>query len=175
MSIRNPYLYKRRNGTKDEHGAGYVIERGGVKYHSVAWESSKAEQYRTETLDELGIECKSVFEQAEEEAGDEPSTEPDGSREPHEPMQTIVENAVASSQVIEPDPNFVKFTPNLQESSEVNIVQFLTAYPDAENYVVIENLHKHGIDVSTSDVSKARDLMTEQAAKEAEASKPSDA
>lgn len=154
------YLYHHPSGM---NGVGFVISYAGKNQHSVAWDMGPAARYMNDELESHGITCKAITSFITEgepaPAGESTSGTPveadldgvqiDASR--HDPVSHVP--------VIEPHPAVIgqgeppaEYVPNPAQDPNVTIKEFLERHPDAEEFAVIEALHKHGIEVSLEQV-----------------------
>jgi hypothetical protein len=145
-------------------GCGFYGEFGGLWQHSIAWPDQSATRMRFEDLEERQIEvrdcvacgpCENLQCQLEPVAVDATTAASTSALEDTDLPVNIevdpftppgVENVADSP-----------FSPEVSEAA--NIRAALTRDPDMSNRDVIAFLHSHGVEVSTSQVTRERRAM----------------
>jgi hypothetical protein len=161
--MRSMKTYHRPDGVV---GCGFYGEFGGLWQHSIAWPDQSAARMRHEDLEERKIEVKDLAVLPFSERG---SIERVNVNKNGDSM--IVEDIYVGPPVLAEPPapeDPVPFDPSISEAE--NIRTALAMMPGETNKGIIEVLNRHGVNVSSSQVTRERKSLAKAEATEETAS-----
>jgi hypothetical protein len=147
-------------------GCGFYGEFGGLWQHSIAWPDQSAARMRHEDLEERKIEVKDLAVLPFSERG---SIERVNVNKNGDSM--IVEDIYVGPPVLADPPALedpAHFDPSISEAE--NIRTALAMMPGETNKGIIEVLNRHGVNVSSSQVTRERKSLAKAEATEETAS-----
>jgi hypothetical protein len=149
-------IYQRPDGVV---GCGFYGEFGGLWQHSIAWPDQSATRMRFEDLEERQIDVKqvAVVGIGDRDLIDMANAPARGyETKSQKPVEAEVEATIVESAPVDPPApeDAAPFDPSTSEAE--NIRRAIALDPDATNKDIISLLNSHGIDVSSSQVTRER-------------------
>jgi hypothetical protein len=142
-------------------GCGFYGEFGGLWQHSISWPDQPSARMRTEDLEDRKIDVKSlaVVPVGDRDLIDKPGPIDD---QTIESIVDVQDGEIESVEVMPPVSPTVpedasQFGPSASEAE--NIRRAIAADPDATNRDIITLLNSHGVNVSSSQISRERKAL----------------